>query len=95
MTDPIAELVALVARLRDPEAGCPWDLAQTHQSLIPYLLEEAHELADALRQGEDRALADELGDLLLQVVLHAQLAKEREAFDLANHRLPIERKAEA
>lgn len=84
MTDPIAELVALVARLRDPEAGCPWDLAQTHQSLIPYLLEEAHELADALRQGEDRALADELGDLLLQVVLHAQLAKEREAFDLAS-----------
>ncbi|NBQ21243.1 MAG: nucleoside triphosphate pyrophosphohydrolase [Synechococcaceae bacterium WB6_3B_236] len=63
MTDPIAELVALVARLRDPEAGCPWDLAQTHQSLIPYLLEEAHELADALRQGEDRAKEREAFDL--------------------------------
>ncbi|MFZ4803905.1 MAG: nucleoside triphosphate pyrophosphohydrolase [Synechococcus lacustris] len=81
---PISTLVTLVARLRDPEGGCPWDQAQTHQSLIPYLLEEAHELADALRQGDDIALADELGDLLLQVVLHAQLAQERQAFDLAS-----------
>ena len=73
----------MVARLRNPEGGCPWDLAQTHTSLIPHVLEEAHEVADAIRQGDDRDLCDELGDLLLQVVLHAQLASERGAFDLA------------
>ena len=79
----IAELMAVVAQLRDPNHGCPWDLAQTHQSLVPYVLEEAHEVADALRRGQDSEMADELGDLLLQVVLHAQLAAERRAFDLA------------
>jgi XTP/dITP diphosphohydrolase len=79
----LAELVAVVAQLRDPERGCPWDLQQTHSSLVPYLLEEAHELADAIRHGDDRQLAEELGDLLLQVVLHAQLARERGGFDLA------------
>jgi XTP/dITP diphosphohydrolase len=79
----LAELVAVVAQLRDPERGCPWDLQQTHSSLVPYLLEEAHELADAIRHGDDRQLAEELGDLLLQVVLHAQLARERSGFDLA------------
>jgi XTP/dITP diphosphohydrolase len=79
----LAELVAVVAQLRDPEGGCPWDLQQTHSSLVPYLLEEAHELADAIRHGDDRQLAEELGDLLLQVVLHAQLARERGGFDLA------------
>jgi XTP/dITP diphosphohydrolase len=79
----LAELVAIVDRLRDPAGGCPWDLAQTHASLIPYALEEAHELADAIRQGDDRHLEEELGDLLLQVVLHARIAGERGAFDLA------------
>ena len=79
----LAELVAVVAQLRDPEQGCPWDLQQTHSSLVPYLLEEAHELADAIRHGDDRQLAEELGDLLLQVVLHAQLAREQGRFDLA------------
>ena len=79
----LAELVAVVAQLRDPERGCPWDLQQTHSSLVPYLLEEAHELADAIRHGDDRELAEELGDLLLQVVLHAQLAREQGRFDLA------------
>jgi XTP/dITP diphosphohydrolase len=79
----LAELMAVVAQLRDPERGCPWDLQQTHSSLVPYLLEEAHELADAIRHGDDRQLAEELGDLLLQVVLHAQLARERGGFDLA------------
>jgi XTP/dITP diphosphohydrolase len=79
----LAELVAVVAQLRDPERGCPWDLQQTHSSLVRYLLEEAHELADAIRNGDDRQLAEELGDLLLQVVLHAQLARERGGFDLA------------
>jgi len=78
----LAELVAVVARLRDPEGGCPWDLEQTHASLVPYVLEEAHEVADAIRHGDDRHLAEELGDLLLQVVLHAQIASEAGRFNL-------------
>ena len=73
----------VVARLRDPDGGCPWDLEQTHASLVPYVLEEAHEVADAIRHGDDRHLAEELGDLLLQVVLHAQIASEDQRFDLA------------
>ncbi|WP_216906312.1 nucleoside triphosphate pyrophosphohydrolase [Synechococcus sp. CCY 0621] len=81
--EALAELVAIVDRLRDPQGGCPWDLAQTHSSLIPYVLEEAHEVADAIRQGDDDHLAEELGDLLLQVVLHARIASETERFDLA------------
>ena len=78
--DALAELIAVVARLRDPEGGCPWDLEQTHASLVPYVLEEAHEVADAIRHGDDRHLAEELGDLLLQVVLHAQIAAEEQRF---------------
>ncbi len=81
--EALAELLAIVDRLRDPQGGCPWDLAQTHSSLIPYVLEEAHEVADAIRQGDDDHLAEELGDLLLQVVLHARIASETERFDLA------------
>ena len=76
------DLVEVVAQLRDPNHGCPWDLKQTHQTLIPYLLEEAHEVVDAIRHGDDRHLQEELGDLLLQVVLHAQLAQEQKRFDL-------------
>jgi XTP/dITP diphosphohydrolase len=79
----LAELIAVVARLRDPERGCPWDREQTHASLVPYVLEEAHEVADAIRHGDDQHLAEELGDLLLQVVLHAQIASEEGRFDLA------------
>ena len=81
--EALAELIAVVARLRNPEGGCPWDLAQTHASLVPYVLEEAHEVADAIRSGDDQHLAEELGDLLLQVVLHAQIASEGGSFDLA------------
>ena len=80
----LAELVAVVDRLRDPRTGCPWDLAQTHTSLIPYVLEEAHEVADAIRHGDDQHLEEELGDLLLQVVLHARIASEHGRFDLAS-----------
>ena len=79
----LAELKAVVARLRDPEGGCPWDLEQTHASLAPYVLEEAHEVADAIRHGNDQHLSEELGDLLLQVMLHAQIASEAGRFDLA------------
>jgi XTP/dITP diphosphohydrolase len=84
----LAELIAIVERLRDPVSGCPWDLEQTHESLIPYVLEEAHEVADAIRQGdadrqgESDPLCEELGDLLLQVVLHARIAQEAGRFDL-------------
>ena len=80
--DPLRRLEAVVANLRDPNGGCPWDLEQTHQSLVPYVLEEAHEVADAIRHGDDRHLKEELGDLLLQVVLHARIAGEAERFDL-------------
>ena len=78
----LAELIAVVDRLRDPERGCPWDLEQTHASLVPYVLEEAHEVADAIRHGDDTHLAEELGDLLLQVLLHARIASEAGRFDL-------------
>ena len=82
MSDAMHDLVEVVAQLRDPDNGCPWDLKQTHQSLVPYVLEEAHEVVDAIRHGDDRHLKEELGDLLLQVVLHAQLAQEHQRFDL-------------
>ncbi|MBU6249588.1 MAG: nucleoside triphosphate pyrophosphohydrolase [Cyanobacteria bacterium REEB417] len=80
--EALAELITVVARLRDPETGCPWDLEQTHASLVPYVLEEAHEVADAIRHGDDADLAEELGDLLLQVVLQARIAQEAGRFDL-------------
>jgi len=75
-----SDLVELIARLRDPEDGCPWDRAQDHRSLRPYVLEEAHELIAAIDSEDDAQIADELGDVLLQVVLHSQIASERGAF---------------
>ncbi|MEO1002198.1 MAG: nucleoside triphosphate pyrophosphohydrolase [Cyanobacteria bacterium J06638_7] len=80
--DALAELVAVVDRLHDPQGGCPWDLRQTHASLVPCVLEEAHEVADAIRHGDQGHLQEELGDLLLQVVLHARIASEAGDFDL-------------
>lgn len=80
--DPLRRLERVVAHLRNPENGCPWDLEQTHASLVPYVLEEAHEVADAIRHGDDRHLKEELGDLLLQVVLHARIGEEDGRFDL-------------
>ncbi|MBM5807167.1 MAG: nucleoside triphosphate pyrophosphohydrolase [Cyanobacteria bacterium M_surface_10_m2_179] len=82
-TEALRELIDVVAQLRNPEGGCPWDLEQTHASLVPYVLEEAHEVADAIRHGDDAHLQEELGDLLLQVVLHAQIGQEERRFDLA------------
>jgi XTP/dITP diphosphohydrolase len=75
-------LIAVVAQLRNPEGGCPWDLAQTPTSLMPYVIEEAYEVVDALRQGDPALIADELGDLLLQVILQAQIASETQQFSL-------------
>ena len=83
-TDALQELIEVVARLREPDGGCPWDLEQTHASLVPYVLEEAHEVADAIRHGDDAHLKEELGDLLLQVVLHAQIAQEGNRFALSD-----------
>jgi XTP/dITP diphosphohydrolase len=78
----LQKLTNVVAQLRNPEGGCPWDLAQTPETLIPYIIEEAYETVDAIRQGEPDAIADELGDLLLQVVLQSQLASESQQFSL-------------
>jgi tetrapyrrole methylase family protein/MazG family protein/ATP diphosphatase len=75
------DLVATMHTLRAP-GGCPWDAEQTHSSLKPYVIEEAHEVCDAIDSGDDSALADELGDVLLQVVFHAELAAERQAFGI-------------
>lgn len=76
------KLIDVVAKLRSPNGGCPWDLAQTPQSLIPYVIEEAYEVVDAIRCGEESAIAQELGDLLLQVVLQAQIASESGQFTI-------------
>ena len=73
--DPLRELVAVMDRLRSP-GGCPWDAQQTHASLVPYLLEEAHELAEAVDEGDRAGMREELGDVLLQVVFHARVAQE-------------------
>ena len=74
-------LRAIVARLRAPEIGCPWDLEQTHRSLIPYVIEEAYEVVDAIEEDDPASLADELGDVLLQVALHAEVADQSGEFD--------------
>ena len=80
----INKLLEVVSDLRDPINGCPWDLKQTHLSLIPYVLEEAYEVAHAIREDNPDELKEELGDLLLQVILHAQIAKEKNLFDITD-----------
>lgn len=77
----IEALLDIMARLRDPDGGCPWDLEQNFASIAPYTIEEAYEVADAIERGDMGDLKDELGDLLLQVVFHAQMAKEEGRFD--------------
>lgn len=79
----LQHLLEVVAKLRDPNGGCPWDLAQTPETLIPYVLEEAYEVVDAIRSGDLEAIAEELGDLLLQVVLQSQIASDRGHFTIA------------
>jgi len=74
-------LVEIMARLRDPEGGCPWDLEQSFETIAPYTLEEAYEVDQAIRQADMEGLREELGDLLLQVVFHAQMAREAGHFD--------------
>ena len=76
----IEELIAIMARLRNPDGGCPWDLQQDFSTIAPYTIEEAYEVADAIERGDMPALKDELGDLLLQVVFHARMSEEAGAF---------------
>ncbi|HTL49926.1 MAG TPA: nucleoside triphosphate pyrophosphohydrolase [Steroidobacteraceae bacterium] len=80
----IERLLSIMARLRDPEHGCPWDLEQDFRSIAPHTIEEAYEVADAIERGDLRALRDELGDLLFQVAFHARLADEQGAFQFGN-----------
>ena len=79
--EALQELINVVAKLRSPQ-GCPWDLAQTPESLTPYVIEEAYEVVDAIQTGDKKAISEELGDLLLQVVLQAQIASEAGDFSL-------------
>ncbi len=77
---PIDRLNAIMVRLRDPDGGCPWDVEQTFQTIAPYTLEEAYEVADAIERGDWDELKSELGDLLFQVVFHARMAEEQGLF---------------
>src|SRR3984885_14632500 len=79
-TDQLRHLLAIMARLRDPEGGCPWDREQDFVTIAPYTIEEAYEVADAIERGDMAALKDELGDLLLQVGFHARMAEEAGLF---------------
>ncbi|MFQ5773149.1 MAG: nucleoside triphosphate pyrophosphohydrolase [Kiloniellaceae bacterium] len=81
--NPVARLLQIMARLRDPGNGCPWDVRQTFKTIAPYTIEEAYEVADAIERGDMDALKEELGDLLLQVVFHARMAEEAGGFDFA------------
>jgi MazG family protein len=80
----MAQLLEIMRRLRAPQGGCPWDLEQTFETIAPYTIEEAYEVADAIARGSMEDLVDELGDLLFQVVFHAQMAREAGAFDFAD-----------
>jgi ATP diphosphatase len=83
-THRIDDLLDIMARLRDPADGCPWDVEQTFATIAPHTVEEAHEVADAIVRGDMEELKDELGDLLFQVVFHARMAEEEGAFDFAD-----------
>lgn len=80
MTENLHRLLGIMARLRDPETGCPWDVEQSFATIAPYTIEEAYEVADAIERSDIAALRDELGDLLFQVVFHAQMAEEEGHF---------------
>jgi ATP diphosphatase len=80
----IAPLLQIMRRLRDPDSGCDWDKVQTFRTIAPYTIEEAYEVADAIKQDNMVALRDELGDLLLQVVFHSQIAADNQQFDFGD-----------
>src|SRR5579872_1805541 len=83
-TSEISRLLEIMARLRDPASGCPWDVAQNFATIAPYTIEEAYEVAEAAESGDPEALREELGDLLLQVVFHARMAEEAGRFAFAD-----------
>ena len=74
--------INIVEKLRDPENGCPWDIKQTHQSLLQYLIEESYEYLHSVELGDQKLMMEELGDVLLQVLLHSTVAKQEQSFDL-------------
>jgi len=80
----VGDLIGVMAALRAPETGCPWDIAQTFATIAPYTIEEAYEVADAIGRSDMADLKEELGDLLLQVVYHARMAEEQGAFDFGD-----------
>jgi len=80
----IDDLLDIMRRLRDPQSGCPWDIEQTFETIAPYTIEEAYEVAGAIEDKDWDGLKEELGDLLLQVVYHARMAQERGLFDFAD-----------
>lgn len=82
MSKPIDRLVEIMARLRNPNGGCPWDLEQTFKTIAPYTLEETYEVVEAIEQNDPKAMMEELGDLLFQVIFHAQMGQEAGLFDL-------------
>ena len=82
--DAMQQLLAIMAQLRNPEGGCPWDLKQDFRSILPHTLEEAYEVADAIESDDRMQLRDELGDLLFQVVFYCQLAREEGSFEFAD-----------
>jgi ATP diphosphatase len=83
-TEALQRLLSIMAALRTPQTGCPWDLEQTFETIAPYTIEEAYEVADAISRGDLADLKEELGDLLLQVVYHARIAEEKGAFEFAD-----------
>ena len=91
-TGAVAELLEIMSRLRDPDTGCPWDLEQNFSTIAPYTLEEAYEVAEAIQRNDAADLCDELGDLLFQVVFHAQLARELGWFEFSDVVTAINRK---
>ena len=95
MSDQLARLLSIMARLRDPEHGCEWDVAQTFDTIAPYTIEEAYEVADAIERADMADLRRELGDLLLQVVFHARMAEEAGHFDFHDVARSISDKMEA
>lgn len=92
---PVERILAIMARLRDPDAGCEWDRAQTFATIAPYTIEEAYEVADAIARDDADALKDELGDLLLQVVFHSRIAEEAGLFSFADVAAAISDKMES
>ncbi len=84
MSHPIEQLEQIMAKLRDPESGCPWDLKQTFDTIVPHTIEETYEVVDAIQNRDWSNLQEELGDLLFQVIFYSQMAKEQGLFEFSD-----------